>query len=268
MADVFTQATLQMEKSKTAGYLDFPANPPAWPCAVSDFQQRKLAWVLNDDEMDEKTKLAFRKSSMNAGMNSKDMKMLYKDAVFAPLAASCKDGKLDGPLEFVVEYTRVFDSPASTMEMRMSVRQSMTVAAGEQAFGTPVSTSVTTVSTKTAYKDPAVQSAMAKVKMPEIKIFTATYSLPLNADDYYVATISDMGAQGWMTLLQRPTGSKRSEMSSYMGANLYSVQPMKNGLPHGEQRTMEQKYGSVIVPAKNTCYEDGEIILTTQCDVE
>jgi len=268
MADAFAQAKMQMEKAQAASYLEFPANPQPWPCEVTDLQLRKLAWVLNDDEMDEKIKLAFRKSSMNAGMSSKDMKMLYKDAVFAPLTAACKDGLLHGPLEFFVEYTRVMDMPSTTMEIRMRVRHSMTVAAGEQVLQTPIFNAVMTAGTKSVYKDPAVQAAMAKIKIPETKTLTASYVLPLTVDDYYVVTITDMGAQGWMTILQRPTGPNRSEMTSYMGTALFSTQPMRNGLPHGEQRTMEQRYGSVTVPAKSTCYEDGEIILTTQCDVQ
>jgi hypothetical protein len=268
MAEVAAAAATQLNVARAGSYLDFPANPQPWPCEVSDYQQRRLAWVLNDDEMDEKVKLAFRKAAINSGTQSKDMKMSYKDAIFAPLVASCKDGKLDGPLEFFVEYTRAIESPASTMEMRMRVRQSMVLAAGEQVYQTPVITSLIIAKTNTIYKDPSMQAMMAKLKIPEIKSFSTTYTLPLSADDYYIATITDMGDHGWMTILQRPTGPNRSEMLSYKGANLLSVTPMKIGLPHGEQRMMEQKYGSIVVPAKSTCYEDGEVILTTQCDVQ
>jgi hypothetical protein len=268
LAAVFEEAKVLMAKAQTAGYWEVPANAQPWPCEVPDLQLRKYAYVLNDDEMDEKAKLASRKASLNAGMSSKDMKMSYRDPIFVPLVATCKNGLLDGPLEFFAEYTRVMDSTLATMEMRMRFRYVMTVAAGQAVVQAPVLTTSMTVSTKNVYKDPAMQATMAKIKVPEIKSLTATSVMPVTADDYYFASITNMGAQGWMTMLQRPTGPKRAEMTSYKGSSLLMVMPLKNSLPHGEQRMTEQKYGTVIVPAKSTCYEDGEIILTTQCDVQ
>jgi hypothetical protein len=132
----------------------------------------------------------------------------------------------------------------------------------------PVLNAVLAASTKITYKDPATQAMMAKLKIPQSKSLSVSYVLPQTEDDFYVTTITDAGAQGYMTMFQRPTGPNRSEMTLYMGSTLHTLTPMKNRLPHGEQRTAEQKYGTVIVPAKSTCYEDGEIILTTKCDVQ
>jgi hypothetical protein len=268
LAAAFEEAKAFVTKAQNPNYFEMPAAVQPWPCEVPDTQLRKLAWVLNEDEMDAKTKLAFRKSAMNAGMSSKDMQMSYRDATFAPLMAACKNGLLDGPLEFVVEYTRLMVSSASTMEIRMISRQSMTIAAGERVLQAPVLNAVLAASTKITYKDPATQAMMAKLKIPQSKSLSVSYVLPQTEDDFYVTTITDAGAQGYMTMFQRPTGPNRSEMTLYMGSTLHTLTPMKNRLPHGEQRVAEQKYGTVIVPAKSTCYEDGEIILTTKCDVQ
>jgi hypothetical protein len=268
LAEVFSGAKALMDKSHAPGYLDMPSTVQSWPCEVPELQLRKYASALNDNEMPVKIKVAQRKSTLNAGMTSNEMKTSIRDVNFAPLVATCKDGALEGPLEFLVEYTRVIEGPASVTEIRMRVRKSMTLAAGQPVMQTPSLSASLQLSFKNTQKDPAMQAMMEKIKTPDPTTRSATYSLQFSDDEEYSARIADLGANGWSTVLQRPTGPKRSEVATYKGSGLLRVTPMKNGLAHGEQRTTEQKYGTMIVPAKSDCFEEGEIIQSVKCDVQ
>lgn len=272
LAAAFVQAQALLEKSGSGGYLDLPDNAKPWPCAVTELQLRKYAYALSDNEQDEKTRKLMGNIYRDAGMNRKDLKTTIRDARHAPVYAACKDGKLDGPLEFIIEYTRSIDMPTAISETRSRSHIRLTVSAGEPLTETPYTVTTLQLSNKTSYKDPAIQTMMEKHKPPETTVITASYTQPVNPDAGYSAIIIEtrtgLFTREWMTMLNRPTAPKRMENNTYRGASLWMVSHTKNGRNHGEYRTYPAIFNGVTVPGTSRCYEDGDEIKTTQCDVD
>ncbi len=271
LAKALVQAQALLEQARSPGYLDMPQGAQPWPCPVTELELRRYAHVLSDDEQDDPDKKARNAAYSNAGMRSNDIKTSIKDVRYAPIAASCKNGKLDGALEFVLESTRITDMPVVVIEMRSRSRIRLMLSGGLPIMQAPMSEATLELSDKTRYKDAATQAMMDKDPSAASKTISASYTQPVNADVGYSAVILDIqtGHSGheWMTLLNRPTGPKSMELSHYRGSQLWMRSHTKNGRSHGEHRTYPAVFGGVTVPGSTQCYEDGEQIKTTQCNV-
>lgn len=213
-----------------------------------------------------------RLSDAQVGMRGIDMQTTIRDVRIAPISAQCKDGQLDGPLEFMLESTRVLDMPTVTIEMRSRQRFQGAVVAGERAPMAPLRVTTWTYANKTTFKDPATAKLMQTVKAPEVRTLSVAANSAQDDDAAFTTTIIETrtGAnqREWMTLFNRPTGPRRMEMTSYRGATLTMRQGMKNGQQHGPMQTFPYQIGTVTVPGIVTCYEDGKEIKTTQCTVD
>jgi len=274
VADTFEQARVVYNRAESPGYMDMPADAKPWPCAVTELQLRR--WVgymaLNDTDLDEKARKANVAAFRASGMSADELKTTIRDVRHAPLVATCKDGKLDGPLEFVLEYTRVLDMSVAIMETRTRARMVMQLANGEKVATAPVTSNTLQLSSKSTYKDPAVEAMMQKTKPPQASMRMAIASAPLNEDEGYSAVITETrtgsGPIEWMTVLAQPTGPKRMETRTYRGSALWTIARIKNQRMHGEQKTFPTSFNGVPVPGGSQCFEDGEQIKTTQCDVD
>jgi hypothetical protein len=271
-AAVLGKAEALLEKAGTSGYLDMPEGGKPWPCPVTSLQLRKLGNLLNDDERDDKTKKTMERMYNDAGMKSSDLKSSVKNVSYAPIVATCKDGKLDGELEFVMEATRVMEMPTATTESTSRTRYLFTMSAGKLVETAPSTQASTQVSMAMTYKDPKIQELVGKNRLPQIKSVTATYVEPVDKDTSYVAAITETRkgffSKEYVTSLMLPTGPKRMESRSYRGAELFTVMHWKNGKMHGESRTYPFTVGGYSAPGSTVCYEDGEVIKTTNCQVD
>jgi hypothetical protein len=274
VAAAFAQARAVYSRAESPGYMDMPTDAKPWPCAVTELQLRR--WIgymaLNDADLDDKARKANAAAFRASGMSADELKSTVRDVRQAPLVASCKDGKLDGPLEFVLEYTRVLDMPVAIMETRTRTRITLQIAAGEQVMNAAVSVNSLQLSSKSTYKDPAVEAMMQKTKTPQVTMRMAVASLPLNDEEGYSAVITETragsGPAEWMTVMSQPTGPKRMETRTYRGSALWTIARIKNQRMHGEQKSFPTTFSGVPVPGGSQCFEDGELIKTTRCDVE
>ena len=272
LATAFMQAQALLEKSGSGAYMDMPGDPKPWPCSVTELQVRKLAYVLSDDELDEKTRKTANIAYRSGGLGSNDIKTTVREVRFAPISANCKNGKLDGPLEFVIEFTRIIDMPTAINETRSRSRMHLMMSGGEAMVDAPQGVTTRQLSNKISFKDPAMDALVQKNKPPQSTVILASYSLPSSGDAGYSAVITEtrtgLFTREWTTMLIRPTAPKRMENSSFRGASLWMVTHSKNGRMHGEARTYPATFGGVLVPGSMSCYEDGEEIKTTKCDVD
>lgn len=79
--------------------------------------------------------------------------------------------------------------------------------------------------------------------------------------------IGSMAPQ-WTTTLSQPTGPQSIESYNYHGDKLWTISRVKNLLQHGEQRSFPITMNGHPIPGSVTCFEEGEEIKTTQCDVK
>jgi hypothetical protein len=268
------QARAAFEKISTNGFMEMPRDNRAWPCTVSELQLRRWTghMALADDEQDEKARKAAVKAYRASGMAAGELKTTIRDVRHVPIAANCKDNQLDGPLEFMIEYTRSIDTPTLRMESRTRTRMLLTVANGATLPAAAHPATSIQLSQKNTFKDPATEAMMQKVKQPEIGMALAAHVIPVSADTGYSAVITETrvgnGPREWMTVVSQPTGPQGMVSTSYRGSALWMVMRMKNSQMHGEMRTYPATFSGVQVPGTTRCYEDGEEIKTTQCNIE
>ena len=268
------QARAAFEKATRAGVMDMPGGSPVWPCTVSELQLRRWTGhlALADDEQDDKARKAAAKAYRASGMRAADMKTTIRDVRHAPIVANCKDNKLDGPLEFMIEYTRVLDTPEMRMESRTRTRMQLTVANGETLPAAPYTALSIQLSQKNTFTDASIEALMQKNRQPAVSLTMAAHIIPVNADIGHSAVITETrvgnGPREWMTVVSQPTGPHSVISTSYRGSALWMVTRTKNSQLHGEMRTYPAVFSGVQVPGTTRCYEDGEEIKTTQCNIE
>jgi hypothetical protein len=278
-SDPQLQAALQQAKAtfdltSTAGYMDMPKDAKPWPCAVSELQLRRWTGylALADSEQDDKTRKATTKALRASGVSAGDMKSTIHDVRYAPIVASCKDDKLDGPLEFIIEYSRTMDMDTLRMDTRTRARLKLTVAAGAVVDSAARGSATIQLSQKNTFKDPATEAMMQKNRQPEMGMTLASHGFQVTADAGYSAVITETrvgnGPREWMTMFTQPTGPASVLTTSYRGSTLWMVSRIKNGQRHGETRTYPANFAGTLVPGGMSCYEDGEEIKTTLCDIE
>lgn len=268
LAEAYTKARALLETSLSPGYMDLPDTPKPWPCAVADLEIRKHGGALNDEEL----KKAFPQG-LKQRRHAVNVKVGIRDVRHAPIAAGCKNGKLDGPLEFMMEFTRVIESYDYVMEARYRVRKSMRLKSGKAEAGAPISETTLEVAQTVKYKNPAQQEQMEKHYRanPFKKALSVNYALPGDVGgmtDFYAVSIRDNRSGGWMTTMSRPTGPGRVITNAYDGAALSMAMPMKNNQLHGETRFYETTPDGKSVLKSTQCHEDGEQIMTTDCKVD
>lgn len=275
LAQTFAQAQELLARASASGYMDLPAQPQAWPCAIDELKLRRLVGAVSNAEQDAKTRRTTRLMYAGVNMRDSDLQTMISDVRLVPIAAQCKDGQLDGPLEFMLESTRTMDMPTFTTEMRSRIRYQGVMAMGERVLAAPIQVATWTYATKSTFKDAATRKLMDSVKTPEVRSLSASMALPQDADAAHATTIIETHTDSqreWMTLFNQPTGPRRMEIMSYRGSTLWMRQAMKNGLQHGVVQTFPFQAGSgasaITIPGSLKCYEDGEEIKTTQCTVD
>lgn len=273
LAALYSQVKEMFTTASAPGYTDWPAAAKPWPCDVTELQVRKLAssLALGDGEHDPIIEKAIKSGKRAAGVG-KSSKTTISDVRFAPLSGSCKDGKLEGPVEFVVEYTSTSTSNGIDMVSRYRDRTRVIASQGEAAIGQPQSRATLQIANSMRYHDPVTEEMMKKTPKVKSEQIIVQAAQPLSRAVGHTAQISLAKTTGmepmWMTILSQPTGPQSVESYIYWGTQLHMITRVKNLLPHGEQRHFPITMNGYPVPGKVECFDEGEEIKTTQCDVK
>jgi hypothetical protein len=243
---------------------DIPNPIPAWPCAVSEAQQYKMAGLdrmhpeLKAD-YEKMMKKAFRDVGMSAAQRPKET---YSNIQIIPLRAQCKEGQLDGELELLVSYDQRTDMTTKTMLGEKVVtgttvnilhhisRTSRIVNMGKLAFASKTYSQMT-IQIETHYDDERMETSNKKTNASlGLNKPTATKNITYTAEDKTMAMFmesEDKEVSGGLfgvkvktvpsltVMITIPIDENHSRMETYKNKQLISTAAMKEGKMHGEQ---------------------------------
>ena len=256
-------------------YFKPPAAPMVMPCEVPQIDlYMPLGLYLAIPEEVEKMRLMGRKTLRDLGMDpdadnaASDMK--YNNIRITPIKAACKNGKLDGEAEFLVQFDTLMEN-VNTMDLgAKQVRMTMKMATqqisryflsfkdGKALEVEKYHANQLAMRNETLYDDAQVTQSMAKSKVPDAPEpqVSLTYMNPL-AGRMTVFTVSmapkfSASVFGMSTTFQQQldshftTGINQSlyRMDMYKNDKLFmtSETPMKNDKYHGEQVQVQENY--------------------------
>jgi hypothetical protein len=207
-------------------------------------------------------------ASIGRGMKDGSRPTEYVDVVIRPVKATCADGRIEGPFSAWVEYTMVNSGAGVEMRGRYLKHVETTLVDGQRK-GVTVERSLQ-LDTSMSFKDPAVAEMMRKNPPPKGQIAMFVWAEDDGAKSLHLMRQSMPPPMGvnLLTTVNRPTGNGRWESVSYIARTKVYVTRTKSGKMHGLQEVLPHRTQGVEVPASSTCYEDGEQIKTTQCDVQ
>ncbi|HJW24732.1 MAG TPA: hypothetical protein VJ576_07520 [Rhodocyclaceae bacterium] len=255
-----------------AEYFAKPATPSKWPCEVNPKFLNLIADTTNSDDIPEMKKF-YLNEARSTGADP--VSLVFSNQTFYPIKASCKNGKLDGPVEFAVEYD--MSIATAKMDMRSHRLKRVRAVLKENAPVGPIISAISTLSSNTIYSDPATAEMMAKQKKSDIVSagFVAHVpSIPIKSHSNRVA-LSHVVVNGKLTRTAQTTrvaDDGRVEENNYgtFGSTDHRdfTNRYKDGKRHGEFVRYPGTSGSYPIPASKECWENGEKVLTTSCNVQ
>jgi hypothetical protein len=266
LAEAYAAAKAELAKVTQGGGIEVPANKP-WPCAVPETKLRKWTGKGIDSDAIDPAAAKLRNQQWRA-LGMKPMKVTFRDVRFIPISASCKGGKLDGMVEFFVEYVETSDTETMTTEYKGQIVYKWKFLAGERDPNAPQLQTLKILPNQTVMKDPEAQAIKVQHPSPAMVSHSVHYNFP----DGYAVTVNEMIKGGttrdYTTSFFYPTGPKRAEMQYFRGADMVSHNRQKDGRQHGVQQRFPYLFSTITVPGSITCFENGEEIKTTNCDVQ
>lgn len=254
------------------GFTTPPDLAKPWPCAVTELQLRTYSGALSEQELDKQTQRSIQRALRDSTAAQKVI-MSYNNVSSWPIVASCVNGQLSGALDFVINYTQVMETAAIVTTTPYKVRVQTDAVPGDtfRTMNSPTTLTMSTDGGVTKYKDPAVQANMEKHKAPPTPTLTITRRIAgtsvANMNSVAVIRMGTPPTATFNTLVVKAIDEERNKISLYIGKDLFTDTPQRNRSKHGLERRYAIKMGNVDVPGEDTCWEDGEQIKTTQCDV-
>lgn len=204
--------------SSGSPHLVRPSEIKPWPCELTPVQLNKLAGTTDSDD-DPITKRDFINSARAS--RSQPISVVYSGQKFYPVQATCKAGKLEGPVDFWVEY----DFTTIAAPMFSQIRHMLSHVRFTATGGNPNSLVLKVnelLSLDTKYNNPATAEMMSKQKKHN------TLSVSFSADWMseppvpYAPSVSlthvDLDSNGKVILTTRtvrPFGGNRHEITQY-----------------------------------------------------
>lgn len=255
---------------KDKPFIDSPTlmampNPvPAWPCAVPEIEQYKLAGLnmahpeLRGD-IEKMTRKAFREAGMSTDMMPKTT---YSNIQIIPLKAQCVNGKLDGELQILATYDKSDIShltmPFGTglvkgetvMNMHNVSRFHKTIKGGELS---PVMTTFMqmTIQSETHYDNEQMEAqtrksneqlGLNKPTTSRVTMYTGqggTMASFTESEEKKVSGglfgVNVKTVPSLLTSFTLPIDAHRSQSLSYKEKQLLAISGMKDGKAHGDQ---------------------------------
>lgn len=254
------------------GSFALPAEAKPWPCEVPPatltqvFGTRIPGTPQSEDE---------KRAWADVARGTKDgfvKQTDHEDVRIWPVKAACANGKLDGEVQAWIEFTLVNDSTAMVMRTRFRKFVQVNMVAGERK-GLGASRSLQ-LSSETRWRDPATQDLMNRNPPPRADSLLAAMEWvegPRQSKSAQVQYIHTGGRAPMTTIsttVNRPLPGNRAEMLMYRGSVKIASTQFKNGRYHGLSIRYPYSTGLFNVPGGQTCYEDGEEVKTTQCNVD
>lgn len=255
-------------------YFKPPAAPMAMPCEVPqrDLYQ-PLGLFMAIPEEAEKIRLMSRKQLRDLGMNpdaAAKPAQQYSNIRITPIKAACKNGKIDGEAEFLVQFDTLMENVnnmnigAKTvkMTMKMATQQSnryfLTFKDGKAEEGERFHANQMAVRNETLYDDAQMAATMSKTKIPDapepqvslnyqnhavgqMATFTVSMAPKISAGLFGVNTNFQQQLDSHFTSGLRDS-IYRMEMYKNDKFFMTSETPMKNGTYHGEQVQVQENY--------------------------
>lgn len=255
-------------------YFKPPAAPMAMPCEVPQVDlYTPLGLYLAIPEEAEKIRLMGRKTLRDMGMDpdaDAASGMKYSNIRIAPIKAACKNGKLDGETEFLVQFDTLMEN-VNTMDLgTKKVKMTMKMATqqvsryflsfkdGKAVDGEKFHANQLVMRNETLYDDAQVTQNMAKSKVPDapepqvsltymnppagrMTVFTVSMAPKFSASVFGMSTTFQQQLDSHFT-----TGINQSlyKLDMYKNDKLFmtSETPMKNDKYHGEQIQVQENY--------------------------
>ena len=255
-------------------YFKPPAAPMAMPCEVPQIDlYTPLGLYLAIPEEAEKIRLMGRKTLRDMGMDpdaDAASGMKYSNIRITPIKAACKNGKLDGETEFLVQFDTLMEN-VNTMDlgtkkvkmtMKMATQQVsryfLTFKDGKAVDGEKYHANQLAMRNETLYDDAQVTQSMAKTKVPDapepqvsltymnpptgqMTVFTVSMAPKFSASVFGMSTTFQQQLDSHFT-----TGINQSlyKMDMYKNDKLSMTieTPMKNDKYHGEQIQVQENY--------------------------
>lgn len=236
--------------------LAWPSSGFQWPCAVEEVKARR--WIggmaMPPELMDADQQRKYASDMRRGGVAQH--KVEVRDVKVAPIAGSCTDGQLSGPVDYMIEFTRSDQVSASAPPMVATyrVRAQMVVDKGEVAMKTPRVLAQTMLSFKTV----GVDGQPLQVPLSTFLNISTSYT----HHEYHGVLLNSTPGMGFTTVFTQPVAPDTVEMWTYNGAQLSMSGRMRKSRQHGPQ--VMHIAGS---PPQTMCFEDGEMIQAVTCDV-
>ncbi|MEO8023578.1 hypothetical protein [Polaromonas sp.] len=254
-------------------YFKPPAAPMAMPCDVPqrDLYQ-PLGLFLAIPEEAEKIRLMSRKQLRDMGMDPEAAAMptKYSNIRITPIKASCKDGKLDGETEFLVQFDTLMENINNMligekkvkMTMRMQSQQAsrhfQVFKDGKLQVTESLVVTQQALRNETLYDDAQMAQMMEKSKVPDapepqvVVLYTNFQAGQTTSFTVSMAPKITGGLFGVNVNFQQQLDSQFTtglngpvnKMTMYKNDKFFmsSETPMKNGTSHGEQVQVQENY--------------------------
>lgn len=256
-------------------YLVAPTQPAPWPCAIPAEERDKLAGVPNP--RDPKILAIYAKQERAAGMKRGTLKPpgVENPQVFV-LKGSCVKGKLQGEVELISTYTSVI--PGRDDETRIPIK---ILKRFDAQAGKPVGAVYTAM----------LQGAHQRSKPSSINVKSLAASF--NLDDVTATVVPGRGVGisysgtetpkpgfgTWTQVTQYvyqnvPLKGDRWKRITYHGPTKINEANYKGEVQHGRSNSYAYEFKSAFskdpirMPASELCYDNGEQIKSTACDVD
>ena len=250
-----------------------PAAPMAMPCEVPqrDLYQ-PLGLFMAIPEEAEKIRLMSRKQLRDMGMDPETAAkpMQYSNIRITPLKAACKDGKLEGDTDFLVQFDTLMENVNNMdlgtrkvkMTMKMGTQQAsryfLSFKDGKVQDGDRYHVTQLAMRNETLYDDAQMAATMAKTKVPDapepqvslnymnfgtgkMATFTVSMAPKITGGLFGVNTSFQQQLDSHFTSGMNGPVNK---MVMYKNDKIFmtSETPMKNGTYHGEQVQVQENY--------------------------
>lgn len=256
-------------------YFKPPAAPMAMPCEVP---QRDLYTPLGlhmaipgeDEKISRMSRKQLRDLGLDPDAGASQIK--YSNIRITPVKAACKDGKLDGDAEFLVQFDTLMelvnDMDLGTKKVKMTTRLAsqqvsryfLTFKDGKALDGEKYHANQSAMRNRTLYDDAQVAQTMSKSDIPDapepqvslnytnfmagrMAVFTVSMAPKISAGLFGVNTSFQQQLDSQFTtgldMMQAPY-----RMEMYKNDKLFMTMetPVKNGKYHGEQVQVQENY--------------------------
>jgi len=241
-------------------YFSRPNEVNTWPCTLSPSQLNKLTGTVDSDNDPVMKRRLVNDSRSNGGLK---IKITYSNQQTIPVKASCKNGLLDGPVEFWQEVTMHNDSPMTkiadyltTQEIQNHLIKRIWFNAQKGNSIGPIVVSTKALDSTITYSDPTLN---AQAKLRPKPTSSVSFSKSSGEEPSSSVSISHVVVNGDTTVnvtTERLFGDHRREETTYWNNQMLYRKLYKNDKLHGV---------TTLTGQPNECWEEGEKVLTASC---